>query len=228
MKRLVPLLSCSIILILTLSPTLRAQIGPTMREILPDPPRFILQVGGNLGIPVGDLGASDYLKGGFATQGFGLECRGYAALTKHISIFAGYSRPRFSYDKTMLEDQFGLEIEDPKLGFSTIHTGVRFLMSDANETISYLQGSVGKYQFESQATDHGDPIVGSVDPELGYSFGFGIMNRHVGPGFDMTFAIHFTDVTFPNGFIRFPNGYTMKARWISCTIMTGLGAGSVK
>jgi len=220
-KRLVSLLSCSIILILFLSPALRAQIGPTAREILPDPPRFIFQVGGNLGMPVGDLGATDFTRGGFATQGIGFELRGYAALTRHVSIFAGYFRSRFGYDTTMLEEQIGLLIENPKQGFRTVHTGVRFLFSDASEAISYMQGSVGRYQFESQATHGGDLLVDSVDSEIGYSLGVGVMNRHMGPGFDVTFAIHFTDVTFPNG-------YKMKARWLSFTIMTGLAAGSVK
>lgn len=219
--RLVPLLSCSIILLLPLSPAVTAQIGPTAREILPDPPRFILQVGGNLSMPVGDLGATDPMRGGFATQGIGFCLRGYAALTRDISVFAGLSWPKFGYDTTMLEDQIGLQIKNPKQGFTILHTGVRIVMSDAGEAISYVQGGVGSYQFESQATHDGDPIVDPVDPSLGYSFGVGIMNRHMGPGFDVTFTVHFTDVTFQDG-------YTMKARWLSFTVMTGLAAGSVK
>lgn len=221
MIRLVPLLSCSIILILPLSPVVTAQIGPTAREILPDPPRFILQAGGNLSMPLGDLGATDLPRGGFATQGIGFCLRGYAALTRDISVFAGLSWPRFGYDTTMLEEQTELQIENPKQGFTTLHTGVRIMISDAREAISYVQGGVGRYQFESQATHDGDPISDPADSDLGYSFGVGIMNRHVGPGFDVTFAVHFTNVTFPNG-------NTNKARWLSFTIMTGLAAGSVK
>ena len=219
--RLVPLLSCSIIILLPLSPAVTAQIGPTAREILPDPPRFILQVGGNLSMPVGDMGATDPMRGGFATQGIGFCLRAYAALTRDISVFAGLSWPKFGYDTTMLEDQIGLQIKNPKQGFTILHTGVRIVMSDAGEAISYVQGGVGSYQFESQATHDGDPLVDPVDPSLGYSFGVGIMNRHVGPGFDVTFTVHFTDVTFQDG-------YTMKARWRSFTVRTGLAAGRVK
>ena len=220
MKRLVSLLSATI-LIIACSPPLLAQIGPTQRNILPDPPRFILQIGGNLSVPVGDLGSTDPMGGGFATQDIGLELRGYLALTRQVSIIAGYSRPGFGYDTTMLEDQLGLVIENPKQGFTTLHTGVRFLFSGDREAMSYLQAGVGKYQYKSQATHDRDPLVDSVDQELGYSIGAGVMNRHMGPGFDVTFAIHFTDVTFPNG-------NTMKTRWLSFTIMTGLAAGSVK
>jgi hypothetical protein len=221
--RFIPLLSCLFLLALPLSDDARAQIGPMERPVTADPPRFILQAGASFCMPIGDLGATDLYRGGYATRRFGLSFRLHAAVTRGFALYAGLLRPRFGYDTAMLEED-GIFIENPVQGFNAGTIGARVVISEMDEALTYLQGGVGSYRFESQATFAGDPLVEGFDPVLGYSVGIGVMNRHSsGPGFDVTFTAHFTDVTSPT-----PSTGKMKARWLSLTFMVGFAAGEVK
>ncbi len=221
--RLIPLLLCLIILCLPFSEDTRAQIGPVQRAPVDAPPRLILQAGVSFCMPIGDLGATELFRGGFATSSFGLEFRLHAAVTRGFALFAGLSRPRFGYDTSMLEEN-AIFIQNPKQGFNIGQAGVRVVISEMDEALTYLQGGVGRYRFESQATDAGDLLVEGFDHVPGYSIGMGVMNRHSdGPGFDVTFTIHFSEVTSPT-----PSTGKMKTRWLSLTLMTGFAAGEVK
>jgi len=174
-------------------------------------------------MPIGALGATELFRGGFATSSFGLEFRLHAAVTRGFALFAGLSRPRFGYDTPMLEEE-GIFIQNPKQGFQIGMAGARVVISEMDEALTYLQGGYGRYRFTSQATDLGNPLVEGHDPVSGYSIGMGVMNRHSdGPGFDVTFTVHFTVVTSPT-----PTTGKMRARWLSLTFMTGFAAGEVK
>jgi len=221
--RLIPLLLCLILLCLPFSEDTRAQIGPIQRSPVADPPRFILQAGVSFNMPIGDLGDTKLFQGGFATSSFGLDFRLHAAVTRGFALFAGLSRPRFGYDTTMLEED-GIFIQNPKQGFNVGQAGVRVVISQMDEALTYLQGGIGRYRFESQATDAGDLLVEGFDHVPGYSIGMGVMNRHSdGPGFDVTFTAHFTEVTSPT-----PSTGKMRTHWLSLTFMTGFAAGDVK
>jgi hypothetical protein len=198
------------------------QIGPVQRQPVTAPPRFILQAGAMFCMPAGELGATDLFRGGgFATSDFGLGGRIHLGITREIAVVAGLSAPRFGYDTTMLEEQLGFAIENPKQGFDNWYAGARIVISELEKAISYLQGSVGRYRFESQATGDGDPITAPANPATGFAIGIGVMNRHEGPGIDVTFTVHFAN-------IEFLGGGTMKTRWLSLSIMTGLAAGRIK
>ena len=196
-------------------------ISPAEAQIVEPRPRVILQVGGNITLPVGELASTGLENSGFATTSVGFQARGCYSLTRKLALFAGMVNPRFGYDRLAIEDISGDDVGDAVQRFSILNAGLRLVLSDNGERISYFQAGLGRYRFEDDPAVEGLPLEAEDDPFFGYCIGAGIMNRHLGLGLDMTFEYHSSRVLFLNGI-------EIDANWLTASIMIGIPLGEVR